>query len=164
MQEYRWRLRFLAASVLGAAALAGCNSLSSSTSAPPPAPALSYATAALSPDQFVGAWGLASYHKEEDRARTEKEAKAQCGQPYVIGKGPNGGLMMHLADQSAPSELALKGGTGGRTFVGPADEQPGGADDREIVSVSADSFIIHWVDQDNAQRYGTMVYERCNKK
>ena len=141
-------------------ALAGCNALSSS-----PPPAASLATPSnLAAGQFVGAWGLASYHRDADRARTEKEAKAQCGKPYVIGAGPNGGVMMHLADQATPSELALKGGSEGRTFVGPANEPPGGANDREITDVSADSFTTKWVDPDTAQRYGTMIYERCKGK
>jgi hypothetical protein len=120
---------FAAAGALGVG-LAGCDSVSLFSSAPP-APAVSpYAGAGVSADQFVGGWGLASYHRDADRARTEKEAKAQCNRPYVIAKGPNGGLMMH----------------------------------REVVQVSADSFTIHWVDPDTAQRYGTMVYERCRGK
>ena len=48
---------------------------------------------------LVGKWGLASYHKDADRARTMKEASAQCNKPYVINQGPNGGVMMYLADQ-----------------------------------------------------------------
>jgi hypothetical protein len=149
--------------LVSCAVLAGCNSLLSSSA--PPAPAVpTYAASNLSAGQFVGSWGLASYHRAEDRDRTLKEAKAQCGRPYVIGAGPNGGVMMHLADQATPSELALKGGDGGRTFIGPANEAAGGANDREIVEASADSFTIHWVDPDNAQRYGTMVYERCKGK
>jgi|SRR5579872_148331 hypothetical protein len=145
------------------AALAGCNSLLSSSA--PPAPAVpAVAPSNLPASQFVGSWGLASYHRAEDRERTEKEAKGQCGKPYVIGAGPNGGVMMHLADQATPSELALKGGDGGRTFIGPANEAAGGADDREVIQTSADSFTTRWVDADNAQRYGTMVYERCKGK
>lgn len=143
--------------------LAGCDSVSLFSSAPP-APAVSpYAGAGVSADQFVGGWGLASYHRDADRARTEKEAKAQCNRPYVIAKGPNGGLMMHLPDQSAPDELALKGAEG-HNYIGPPNDKPGGANDREVVQVSADSFTIHWVDPDTAQRYGTMVYERCRGK
>jgi hypothetical protein len=149
--------------LIAGVALAGCNSLMSS-SAPPAAAAPAYAASNLAAGQFVGSWGLASYHRAEDRDRTEKEAKGQCGKPYVIGAGPNGGVMMHLADQATPSELALKGGDGGRTFIGPANEKAGGADDREIIQASADSFTTRWVDSDNAQRYGTMVYERCKGK
>ena len=145
------------------AALAGCNSLLS-TSAPPAPAAPAYAAATMPAGQPVGAWGLASYHRAEDRDRTVKEAKGQCGKPYVIGAGPNGGVIMHLADQATPGELALKGGDGGRTFVGPANEAAGGANDREILQASADSFTTRWVDADNAQRYGTMVYERCKGK
>ena len=58
-------------------------------------------------------------------------------------------------------QLTLKGADAGRNYIGPANEPAGGADDREIVDVSADSFITKWVDPDTAGRYGTMVYERC---
>jgi hypothetical protein len=153
----------LFAAGIACAGLAGCSS--SLLSSPPPAPATnSYATASISANQFVGSWGLASYHRDADRARTEKEAKGQCGKPYVITRGPNGGLMMHLADQAQPDELALKGADGGRNYIGPPNDQAGGSNDREVVDVSPDSFTIHWVDPDTAQRYGTMVYERCKGK
>ncbi|HLJ70336.1 MAG TPA: hypothetical protein VKU03_03395 [Roseiarcus sp.] len=154
--------RWLKAAALGVASLGltGCNSLFSSLPPPAVAPAAAFPPT-LSSAQFIGAWGLASYHNDADRARTEKEAKAQCNKPYVIAQGPNGGLMMHLADQATPSELALKGADAGRNYIGPANEPAGGADDREIVEVSADSFTTKWVDADTAARYGTMVYARC---
>ena len=65
-------------------------------------------------DQLVGKWGFAAYHEDEDRARTVKEAAAQCNTPYVINKGPSGGLMMNLADQKELSELVLKTGPNDR--------------------------------------------------
>jgi len=52
---------------------------------PSPTPAI--VAPAISPDQLVGKWGFAAYHKDEDRARTIKEAAAQCNRPYVIAKG-----------------------------------------------------------------------------
>src|SRR6516165_8945032 len=79
---------------------------------PPPTPAI--VAPAISADQLVGKWGFAAYHKDEDRARTTKEAAAQCNRPYVINKGPNGGLMMNLADQKELSELVLKTGPNDR--------------------------------------------------
>jgi hypothetical protein len=143
--------------LLGSAALllAGCGS--------EPAPAPVVTAPAVSADALVGKWGLASYQKDADRARTEKEARAQCNKPYVIARGPNGGVMLHLADQAEPTELVLKGGPGGKTYVGPAGEA-GGPDDREITNVDAKSFTANWVDPDSAARYGTMVYERCGAK
>ena len=85
---------------------------------PSPTPAI--VAAAVSPDQLVGKWGFAAYHKDEDRARTIKEASAQCNRPYVIAKGPTGGVMMNLADQKELSELFLKAGPNGQTYLGPA--------------------------------------------
>ena len=145
----------LALGTLAAAFLAGC------ASEPPPAPVV--AAPAISSDQLVGKWGLASYHRDSDRDRTIKEAKAQCNRPYVIDKGPNGGVMMYLADQKEKSELVLKAGKDGVTYLGPPGDA-GTADDRMISNIDANSFTTIWVDPDNAGRYGTMVYERCGKR
>jgi hypothetical protein len=114
----------------------------------------------MNPDVLVGRWGLASYQKEADRARTEKEARGQCNKPYVINRGPTGGVMMHLADQKTPQELVLKAGPEGKTFLGPAGA-PGTPDDRVVSAVDPNSFTVDWVDPENAHRYGTMVYMRC---
>ncbi len=145
----------LALGGLVAAFLAGC------ASEPPPSPVV--AAPAISADQLVGKWGLASYHRDTDRDRTVKEAKSQCHNPYVIDKGPNGGVMMYLADQKEKSELVLKAGKDGVTYLGPPGDA-GTADDRMISNIDANSFTTIWVDPDNAGRYGTMVYERCEKK
>jgi hypothetical protein len=128
---------------------------------PPPTPAV--LAAGVTPDQLVGKWGFAAYHKDEDRARTIKEAAAQCNRPYVINKGPTGGLMMNLADQKELSELVLKGGPTGQTYLGPPGAA-GGPDDRMVTNVDANSFTTIWVDPDNASRYGTSVYVRCGKR
>jgi len=145
----------VALGVAAAAFLAGC------VSEPAPAPVI--AAPAVSSDQLLGKWGLVSYHRDSDRERTIKEAKAQCNKPYVITKGPNGGVMMNLADQPEKSELVLKAGKDGVTYLGPPGDA-GTADDREISNIDANSFTTIWVDPDNAARYGTMVYERCGKK
>jgi hypothetical protein len=121
------------------------------------------AAPAISPDQLVGKWGLASYHRDTDRDRTMKEARAQCNNPYVITKGPSGGVMMNLADQKEKSELVLKAGPDGKTFLGPPGDA-GTADDRIVRDVDPNSFSTIWVDPDNASRYGTMVFERCGKR
>ena len=98
------------------------------------------AAPAISPDQLVGKWGLASYHRDSDRDRTVKEAKAQCNKPYVIDKGPNGGVMMYLADQKEKSELVLKAGKDGVTYLGPPGDA-GTADDRMISNIDAE--LVH---------------------
>jgi hypothetical protein len=145
----------LALSCLIAAFVAGCGEN------PPPAPAI--VAPAISPDQLVGKWGFAAYHKDEDRARTIKEAAAQCNRPYVINKGPTGGVMMNMADQKELSELVLKAGPSGQTYLGPPGPA-GTADDRIVSNVDANSFTTVWVDPDNASRYGTSVYVRCGKR
>src|SRR5262245_20633062 len=93
-------------------ALAGCATPGPDMTAP--------STAALPPsipsDVLVGRWGKAAYHRDTDRARTETMARGQCGKPYVINRGPTGGVMMHLADQRQPEELRTKGGPGNKTF------------------------------------------------
>ena len=115
---------------------------------------------AFPPQDIVGRWGLAAYHKDEDRARIEAAAAGQCKQPYVITLGPTGGVMMHLADQAKPEELRLKGAPGNKTYIGP-DGEPGGAQDRLVVSFDGRVLILRWMDPEVQGRYGTMVYVRC---
>jgi hypothetical protein len=116
---------------------------------------------AVPPQDIVGRWGLAAYHKNEDRPRTEAAAADQCKQPYVIILGTSGGVMMHLADQATPTELRLKGAPGNKTYIGPADDPPGSQQDREVVSFDGRVLVLRWVDTEVQGRYGTMVYVRC---
>jgi hypothetical protein len=154
---------------LGAAAalamfLGGCGSigsigLSQQTQAPPPA-AEPEIPSTIRSDQLVGRWGLASYQNPNDQARTEAAAKAQCRNPYVIGAGANGGVIMHLADEATPQELRLKGSQSGKNYIGP-EGPPGGPKDREIVSFDGRVLVTRFIDPDAATRYGNMVYVRC---
>jgi hypothetical protein len=116
--------------------------------------------ATIRSDELVGRWGLASYQNPSDRARTEKMARDQCKQPYVIGAGQSGGVIMHLADQATPQELRLKGSPSGKNFIGPPGPA-GGEQDREIVSFDGRVMVTRFVDKDTANRYGNMVYVRC---
>jgi hypothetical protein len=116
--------------------------------------------ATIRADELVGRWGLASFQDPKDRARTEAAAKGQCKNPYVIGAGTHGGVVMHLADQATPQELRVKGSRSGKNYIGPSGP-PGGPDDREIVSFDGRVLITRFVDQDAASRYGNMVYVRC---
>ena len=126
------RLRPLGATLASLAAamlLAGCatqqiswGGLSGSEPPPPAQPAGALLPASIPAADLVGRWGLAAYHKDEDRGRTEAAARSQCRQPYNIGRGPSGGVIMHLADQAQPTELSLKGGADGKNYIGPPDE------------------------------------------
>ena len=131
----------------------------STSEQPPPAPTPLLPPAFPAQD-IVGRYGLAAYHKEEDRARTEAAAAGQCKQPYVISLGSSGGVMMHLADQAKPEELRLKGAPGNKTYIGP-DGEPGGAQDRLVVNFDGRVLILRWMDPEVQGRYGTMVYVRC---
>ena len=144
--------------------LGGCSStlpsLSSSsapTTEPGEAPEM---PATIRADEIVGRWGLASFQNPNDRARTEAAARGQCKQPYVIGAGQSGGVVMHLADQATPQELRLKGTPSGKNYIGPAGPTPG-EQDREIVSFDGRVLITRFIDKDAATRYGNMVYVRC---
>ena len=129
---------------------------------PPPQPAaVPLLPPAFPPQDIVGRWGLAAYHKEEDRPRIEAAAANQCKQPYVITLGPTGGVMMHLADQAKPEELRLKGAPGGKTYIGPEGDPPGSQQDREVLSFDGRILILRWMDPEVQGRYGTMVYVRC---
>jgi hypothetical protein len=118
----------------------------------------------FTPEELVGRWGFTSYHKESDRARTIVAARRLCRQPYVIAKGPTGGVMMHLADQRQPSELQLKGSPQGKDYIGPGTEPGGGAQDREILSFDGRVLVTRYVDPDAAKRYGNLVYVRCGPR
>ena len=72
--------------------------------------------------------------------------------------------MMNLADQANLSELVLKAGPDGKTYLGPPGDA-GTADDRDRPRTSTPTRSPRiWVDPDNAARYGTSVYERCGQK
>ncbi len=118
------------------------------------------APAAFERERLIGRWGVASFHDEKDRRRTEAEARAQCSQAYAISKGPTDGVMMHVADDPKRYELRLKGDTAGRTFVG-FEAPPGHPQDREILSATDNLITMRFVDPDAHRRYGTFVYVRC---
>jgi hypothetical protein len=147
--------------------LAGCsggsisNPFSTSSEPAPLPPAAASLPPSFPPQDIVGRWGLAAYHKNEDRPRTEAAAADQCKQPYIITLGPGGGVMMHLADQPTPTELRLKGAPGNKTYIGPAEDPPGGEQDREVVSFDGRVLVLRWIDTEVQGRYGTMVYVRC---
>ncbi len=160
------RLRHLrlAASLVALSAL----TLSACTSNPMPAEQAAapapMATPAIPskyrPEDIVGRWGYGAYHREEDLARTAAAARNQCGQPVEITRGPNGGVMMYLADSAQLQELQLKGSPSGKNYIGPPGD-PGGPQDREIVSFDGRTMVLKWMDPEVAGRYGTGVYVRC---
>ena len=144
----------------GGSSLSGMFGSSSSSPPPPDPPQAAEMPASIRAADIVGRWGLGAYHRPEDRARTEASARGACRQPYVINAGATGGVIMHLADDSQPQELRLKGGPGGKNYIGPPG--PGGSErDREIVSFDGRILTTRFLDPDANTRYGTMVYVRC---
>jgi hypothetical protein len=148
------------ACLFGAALLlAGCGSTSEG-----PGTGIAAAGAAgpatIPRERLIGRWGIASFHTEKDRKRTEAQAKAGCSQPYTISKGPTDGVMMHVADDPKPYELRLKGGPGGRNFLG-FEAPAGDPQDREILSATDTMLTMRFVDPDANRRYGTFIYVRC---
>jgi hypothetical protein len=145
--------------------LAACGTFSGggmSEAPPPPAPAPEL-PAKIRAEELVGRWGFAAYHTPETRARTEAAARNSCGRPYVIGRGPTGGLMMHLADQAQPAELRLKGSPSGRDYIGPPGEA-GAPQDREVLSFDGRVLITRFVDPEVHGRYGNSIYVRCGAR
>ena len=108
--------------------------------------------ATIRADELVGRWGLAAYHMPGE------DGLSICRR--LIGKGPTGGVIMHLADEATPQELRVKGSRSGKNYIGPAGP-PGGPQDREIVSFDGRVLTTRFIDPDAATRYGTMVYVRC---
>ena len=163
---------FTGVMVLAAAlALGGCTGVSMPSfpsfggggEQPPPPPPAETVPSRYTPEELVGRWGFTSYHRDQDRTRTEAAARGQCKNPYVIARGPNGGIMMHLADQRQPTELRLKGSASGKQYIGPVGDS-GMAEDREIVSFDGRILITRFVDPDAGNRYGNMIYVRCTAR
>jgi hypothetical protein len=149
---------------LGACGSMSLGNFSSSQTAAAPEPGVEpEMPATIKAQELVGKWGLASFQNPNDRARTEKQAQAQCKQPYVIGAGQSGGVIMHLADQATPQELRLKGSQSGKNYIGPPGP-PGSEQDREIVSFDGRVLITRFTEKDAATRYGNMVYVRCGPR
>jgi hypothetical protein len=153
---------FAGVAALSALALSSC----ATNNNPPPAAdtaplaAAPMVPSAYRPEEVVGRWGYGAYHNETDRARTEAAARSQCGQPVVINRGPNGGVMMYLADSAQLQELQLKGSQNGKNYIGPPGP-PGGIQDREIVAFDGRSMVLRWTNSEISGRYGTGVYVRC---
>lgn len=146
--------------VMLAALLGGCLSGADEPRAPQTQVASVAAPSTISVDTVIGRWGIASFHNEKDRKRTEGQAQAACNQPYVISKGPRDGVMMHVADDAKLYELRLKAGPGGRNFLG-FEAPAGDLQDREILSVTDTMLVMRFVDPDAHRRYGTFIYVRC---
>jgi hypothetical protein len=158
---YRRRVIPVVAFLAGAALLGACSTTSIPTvpTQPavviPPGPPVAVEVAAL-----PGKWGLASYHNETDRARTEPEARRACSNPYVITTGSQGGVMMHLPDQAQPTEVFVKVNAEGRSFIGPRGA-PGMLQDRVVMYYQGGVLITEWLDPSARERYGTMMLVRC---
>ena len=138
------------------------------TASPPPesaAPSLSAAPPAtgIAPEDLVGRWGFAAYHRDTDRNRTVAAARGQCGQPYTIARGPGGGVLMHTADAKEKIELVTKGSPDGKRYLGPRGPT-GDAEDREFVSFDGRVMSLRWINPEIASRYGTSVYVRCGAR
>jgi hypothetical protein len=125
---------------------------------PPPMPV--QAPTLTQSDQLIGRWGYGSYRNENDRATEEVAAKDRCGQPIVINRGPNGGVMMYLADSAQLTELFLKRGSNGRIYIGPPGNA-GALPDREVMSYDGNTMIARWVNREVQSRYATAIYVRC---
>lgn len=145
----------LAAGLAMSLLLAGCGGGGSLSSRQAAAPAPH-----LSREALVGRWGIASFHEDKDRARTEAQARAQCSQPYVVNLGPTDGVMMHVADDPKLYELRLKASADGRTFIG-FESPAGDPQDREILSATDSLLVLRFVDPDAHRRYGTFIFARC---
>jgi hypothetical protein len=161
----RLRLSPVAMVALSALVLGGCAGTNTPGVMDTPAapPVVQAMPATIRADEIVGRWGYASYHKDADRARTETAARGQCGHPFIIGKGPTGGVMMLMHDSKTPQELTLKGSQGGKNYIGPPGEA-GQPNDREVVSFDGRVLQLRWIDQEVHGRYGTSVLVRCSPR
>ena len=149
-----WRLPTMGLILL----LPGCNLNPLSSSPPPGVPAVAVPPS-LRPDDIVGRWGLAAYHRDQDRARTIVAARDQCTQAFLIDRSPRGNILMLGHDNPQPQEMIVKGSIEGKTYIGPGPYP--GIEDREVVSFDGKVLILKWVNPEVAGRYGIMVLARC---
>ncbi len=148
----------VAAVSLAALLLAACATTEPGPPPPPPPPQW---TSPIPAASLVGRYGLAAFHRPEDAGRTEAQARAQCSNPYIITAGPNGGVLMYLADDNKLTEMVSKAVPGSPTFIGPAEDPAGGDRDRQVLRFDGQVLVLKWVDPEIGKRYGTMVYVRC---
>ena len=141
--------------IIAASTISACTTMTPDPKPEPAPPPVQVDMAAL-----PGKYGLASYHRDEDRERTFDQAKIACSNPYTIGAGANGGVMMHALGQSEPSEIFLKSDRQGRTFLGPKGPA-GTAQDRHVISYDGGVLVLKWMDPRASTVYGTMVYVPC---
>lgn len=139
--------------------LAACTSATVSPGSAPQAavapPPVQVAAASL-----PGEYGLASYHREEDKDRTLSQAKIACRNPYKIDPGSSGGVVMHAPGQPGPAEFFVKKDANGASFLGPRG--PAGApQDQRILSYDNGTLVTQWVSGRLRTVYGTMVYVPC---
>ena len=151
---------FAFAAALAACSTPGFESSGPMASAPAAAPSIPPGIAA---QEIIGRWGYAAYHKDQDRPRTEAAARSQCKQPFVIGAGPTGGVMMYPADSNKLEELRVKGAPGGKTYIGPGPEA-GAMQDREVTSFDGRVMTMRFIDPEISGRYGTGIYVRCGPR
>jgi hypothetical protein len=157
-------LRVWPAIVLAGTALAGCSGNQGSfatwgDSPPPPVASGPAPRPGVAAEDIVGRWGIAAFHKPEDRPRTEAAARNQCAQAYVINRSSTGVAMLGH-DSPKVQDMTIKASQDGKTYIGPGPE-PGAADDREVVSFDGRVLVLKWMDPEVASRYGTMVLVRC---
>lgn len=155
------RLRLPIKSISGLAAAFAVAACAGQGTSPTMTPVVTEVPPAIKPQEITGRWGLAAYHNPQDLKRTEAAARNGCRQPYNIGMGPSGGVIMHMPDKAQPEELRLKGAPGNKTFIGPAGEPAGGMQDREITSFDGRTMTVRFLDPEVSGRYGTQVYVRC---
>ena len=151
---------FAFAAALAACSTGGYEGPGPMASAPSAAPSMPPGVAA---QEIIGRWGYAAYHKDQDRPRTEAAARSQCKQPFVIGAGPTGGVMMYPADSNKLEELRVKGAPGGKTYIGPGPEA-GAMQDREVTSFDGRVMTMRFIDPEISGRYGTGIYVRCGPR
>ena len=111
--------------------------------------------------EIVGRWGYAAFHDQKDRTRTEANARGQCKQPYVIGQGPTGGVMMYLAELLATRGICASRAAPPARIISVRPARRRGPQDREIVSFDGRVMLLKFVDPEIDGRYGTGIYVRC---
>ena len=98
-----WRLPVMGLILL----LSGCN-LNPFLSPPSPGVPAVAMPPSLRAEDIVGRWGLAAYHRDQDRARTIVAARDQCTQAFVIDRSPGGNILVLGHDSRGPTQAVCR--------------------------------------------------------
>jgi hypothetical protein len=107
-------------------------------------------------EDLVGRWGVAAYWNAADAAKIQGAARSACSQPYVITRGPGGGVMMFESFEGRPREMQVRGN---QIVASSGDARQ----TKDITSWNGSMLVFNYVDEEAKRKYGNMVFVKCGR-